>query len=158
MVDTETPKLLIQTLFFFPLDATYDNNQTQRTKNHMTTATKIVNYTDEQTATARSAYLKSPTKETVAELAESFGKSIKSVIAKLSREGVYVKAVRVSKAGGVIVSKDALVTNIAHLMGVNEEKLDGLDTAPKAALILIANAMLWQQSVIDGAERNASGA
>ncbi|TFH10834.1 MAG: hypothetical protein E4H07_04900 [Nitrosomonadales bacterium] len=124
----------------------------------MTTATKIVNYTQEQTALAKSAYVESPTKETVAKLAELFGKTAKSVIAKLSREGVYVKAVRVSKAGGVVVSKDALVTNIAHLMGVNEEKLDGLEAAPKASLILIANAMLWQQSVIDTAKRDVPGA
>lgn len=124
----------------------------------MTTATKIVNYTQEQTALAKSAYVESPTKETVAKLAELFGKTAKSVIAKLSREGVYVKAERVSKAGGIVTNKNTLVTNIAHMMGVNEEKLDGLEAAPKASLILIANAMLWQQSVIDTAKRDVPGA
>ena len=102
---------------------------------------KVVNYTVTQTAHAIAEYQNSPTAETVATLAESFGKSIKSVIAKLSREGVYLKAERKTKSGNPVVTKEAFVSKIAGVLGVNDEKMDGLEKAPKAALEMILNAL-----------------
>ena len=46
------------------------------------------NYTEEQTNMLVGAYLDRPTPEPVEELAENLGKSKKSIIGKLSREGV----------------------------------------------------------------------
>lgn len=103
--------------------------------------TPVVNYTPEMTAALVKAYGESPTKETVAEMAELFGKTTKSVIAKLSREGVYKKAEAVSKDGTPVVKKDVMVGMIAEKIGVAEEKLEGLEKAPKVALKLIFDAL-----------------
>ena len=46
-----------------------------------------VNYTEEMVEMMTSKYSANPTRETVEELADELGKSIKSVIGKLSREG-----------------------------------------------------------------------
>lgn len=107
----------------------------------MTEKTKVVNYTPEMTATMKAAYVAAPTKDTVAALALQFGKTTKSIVAKLSREGVYKKAEYVTKAGTPPIKKDAMVTVIAGLIGSTDEALDGLEKAPKNALALIANAL-----------------
>lgn len=105
-------------------------------------AEKIVNYTPEQTAELLAAYVANPSKVTVESFAVKFGKTTKSVIAKLSREGVYVKAERTTKAGEPVVKKDEMVELIAGKMGVASEMLEGLEKAPKAALKLIFAALL----------------
>lgn len=107
----------------------------------MAAAAKVVNYTPEMTAKMIADYTASPTRDTVNALAAAFGKTTKSVIAKLSRENVYVKAEYVSKTGEKPIKKDAMVEVIAGLIGCDSEKLEGLDKAPKAALILVANAI-----------------
>ena len=68
------------------------------------------------------------------ELAIEFGKNPKSVIAKAVRMGLYKAKERVSKTGGKIESKEAIVADIAELVGKN---LDGLEKASKLALIAI---------------------
>ena len=81
----------------------------------MTDKNKTVNYTDALTKTIVEAYSANPTRETVELLKESTGKSIRSLIAKLSKEGVYKKIERVTKAGAPIVTKMELVKKInAH--------------------------------------------
>jgi hypothetical protein len=107
----------------------------------MTEKTKVVNYTPEMTAELVSAYTANPTKDTVAMFATKFGKTTKSVVAKLSREGVYVKAAPVAKDGSPVAKKDTLVETIAEAMGVPSENLDGLEKAPKVVLKMILAAM-----------------
>ena len=46
------------------------------------------NYTEEMVAEMTKAYTDNPTRETVDALANQFGKTTRSIIAKLSREGV----------------------------------------------------------------------
>ena len=48
-----------------------------------------VNYTPEMVDLMKQRYSANPTRETVEELATELNKSIKSVIGKLSREGVW---------------------------------------------------------------------
>ena len=48
-----------------------------------------MNYNEEQTKRIVEAYQSSPNRETVEALAKELSKSIKSIIGKLSREGVY---------------------------------------------------------------------
>lgn len=103
--------------------------------------TPVVNYTPEMTATIKAAYIAAPTKATVEAMAAQFGKTTKSIVAKLSREGVYKKAEPVSKDGSPVVKKDAMVGMIATAIGVAEEKLDGLEKAPKVALKLVYAAL-----------------
>ena len=73
------------------------------------------NYTDEMVAQMTDQYVANPTRETVDSLAKTFGKTTRSIIAKLSREGVYVAQPRTTKTGEPVVSKAQFVTAIeAH--------------------------------------------
>ena len=62
-------------------------------------------------------YVANPTRETVDALAKDFGKSVRSIIAKLSREGVYVAQPKVTKSGEPVVRKAELVAQIEETLG-----------------------------------------
>ena len=79
-------------------------------------------------------YQAKPDRETVDKLAEELNKSIKSIIGKLSREGVYRKAVYKTKTGELPVTKAELIVKIADILNANSEKLKGLEKAPKQEL------------------------
>lgn len=110
----------------------------------MAEKTKIVNYTPEQTSALVAAYTAAPEKATVEAMAAKFGKTTKSIVAKLVREGVYKKAERKAKDGSPVVHKNALVQQIADEIGVTSDKLDGLESAPKNALKLILSALAFE--------------
>jgi len=93
-----------------------------------------MNYTDEQTRYIVEYYQMHPTMQTVETLAENLGKSTKSIIGKLSREGVYERAVYKNKSGDLPVTKAEIVSNIAENLGLEIENLLGLEKAPKATL------------------------
>ena len=93
-----------------------------------------MNYTDEQTGYIVSRYKDTPRMETVEHLANELGKSTKSIIGKLSREGVYERAIYKSKGGDLPVTKTEIVCNIAENLGVEVEHLAGLEKAPKSTL------------------------
>lgn len=93
-----------------------------------------INYTDEQTAFLVEKYSENPSMETVVLLAEKFDKTTKSIIGKLSREGVYKRAVYKSKSGELPITKVELVSNIAENLGLEVESLVGLEKSPKSTL------------------------
>ena len=93
-----------------------------------------MNYTEEQTAYLVMKYVENPNMDTVQELAEAFGKTTKSIIGKLSREGVYKRAVYKSKSGELPITKVELVNNIAENLGLEVESLVGLEKSPKSTL------------------------
>jgi|TARA_B110000858_G_C17352030_1_gene271421 hypothetical protein len=93
-----------------------------------------VNYTEEQVNHMVEAYRASPERATVEMLAEDLNKSIKSIIGKLSREGVYKKTVYKTKAGEDPVTKKELVENLSELVGIKYELVSGLEKSPKADL------------------------
>ena len=93
-----------------------------------------MNYTEEITEYMVEQYKASPNMETVQYLAEELGKTTKSIIGKLSREGVYKRAVYKSKSGELPITKVELVSNIAENMGVEVESLVGLEKSPKSTL------------------------
>ena len=76
------------------------------------------NYTDEMVNAMTEAYTANPTRDTVDALADKFGKTTRSIIAKLSREGVYVAQPRTTKSGEPVVSKSELVATINELFGI----------------------------------------
>ena len=79
------------------------------------TMAQAKNYTDEMVAQMTDQYVANPTRETVDGLAKQFGKTTRSIIAKLSREGVYVAQPRTTKTGEPVVSKAQFVSAIeAH--------------------------------------------
>lgn len=94
------------------------------------------NYTDAQEA--RLAEFEVITSETAEMLAKEFGKDVRSVRAKAVRMGVYQGKARVSKTGGPIERKEAIVAEIAQLVGKN---MEGLEKAPKQALIALREAL-----------------
>lgn len=102
----------------------------------MATNAKVVNYTAEQTAEIVARYNAG---EAVDAIAEAFGKSVRSIVAKLSREGVYVAKAK-SKADAR-VKKDELVAKIAEAIGADQEELDSLEKATAKALQLVLNAV-----------------
>jgi len=92
------------------------------------------NYSNEQVSFMIEKYQAKPDRETVDKLAEELNKSIKSIIGKLSREGVYRKAVYKTKTGELPVTKAELIVKIADILNANSEKLKGLEKAPKQEL------------------------
>lgn len=100
----------------------------------------VVNYTPEMTAEMVAAYTAEPTKATVEALAVKLGKTARSVIAKLSREGVYQKAEAVKNAGKR-VTKAEQIEVLARKLGVASEKLESLEKATYEAIALITAAV-----------------
>ena len=89
------------------------------------------NYTEEQVEMMRARYQEEPTRETVETLAEELNKSIKSIIGKLSREGIYQKAIYKTKTGEIPITKSQLIQKIADLLEIDSSKIMGLEKAPK---------------------------
>ena len=95
---------------------------------------KTVNYTPEQTSQLVAGYQAG---ETVENLAVAFGKSTRSVVAKLSREGVYKPK---TKASGVSrVKKAELVDMLATACGVPSELFESLEKANHEVLEVLVD-------------------
>lgn len=101
-----------------------------------------MSYNEKTTEMMKTRYLENPTRETVNEIAEELGKSVKSVIGKLSREGIYRREVYTSKTGEQPITKLEIVAEIAAGLGIDQDDLVGLDKAPKPVLKRIKDAVL----------------
>ena len=101
----------------------------------------MINYTQDQVEYITNQYRLKPDRDTVEKLAEELDKSVKSIIGKLAREGVYKKTVYKTKTGENPVTKKELVQMIAELMELPIEKIAGLEKSPKADLKLLAEAI-----------------
>ena len=99
---------------------------------------KTINYTPEQTAQMVLDYSNGTTVETIA---ESMGKTVRSVVAKLSREKVYVAKTYVSKTGAQVVKKDAHADAIGAILKLTESEIESLVKANKTALEKIFSAL-----------------
>jgi len=103
-----------------------------------TNAVRPKNYTDEMVAQMTEAYTANPNRDTVDALAKQFGKSVRSIIAKLSREGVYVAQPKMTKTGEPVVRKAELVEILeAHF----EVAIPTLVKASKADLQRLVDAI-----------------
>lgn len=101
-------------------------------------ASKTVNYSPEQTAQMVADYQAGITVETIA---ENLGKTVRSVVAKLSREKVYVAKSYVSKTGEPVVKKDAHADAIGAILRLPENDIESLTKANKSALKAIFDAL-----------------
>ena len=101
-----------------------------------------VNYTQEMVESMTSRYSANPTRETVEELANELNKSIKSVIGKLSREGVYQKTEYLTKTGEKPVTKRELVEKVSEILAVDYQALAGLEKSPKSSLKLLEETLI----------------
>jgi hypothetical protein len=88
-------------------------------------------YTKKESEDLVELYLKNPGWDGVLECAKKFKRTPRSVVAKLSKEGVYNKTGYVDKLGRPPVTKLHLVTEIEKLLDVS---LPDLDKAPKETL------------------------
>lgn len=101
-------------------------------------ASKIVNYTPEQTIQMVADYQAGVSVETIA---MNMGKTVRSVVAKLSREKVYVAKQYVSKTGEKPVKKDIHAEMIGRILNLPENDVDSLTKANKNALKVIFDAL-----------------
>jgi len=107
-------------------------------------AEKAVNYTAEQTAAMVSDYKAGVAVETIA---ETMGKTVRSVVAKLSREKVYVAKTYVSKTGEKPVKKDVHADAIGAVLNLTESETESLTKANKTALVKIFAALASSKPV-----------
>lgn len=109
----------------------------------MTTATTT--YTAEQTVELTTAYNAAETQDdrvsVVEAFAVKFGKSTKSIIAKLSREGAYIKAERARKDGTKVEKKDSTADAIGAILKLSEPDTASLSKANRKALQAIFLAL-----------------
>jgi hypothetical protein len=99
------------------------------------------NYTPEMVAFMRESYLAKPDRETIETLAEKYGRSVRSIVGKLSKEGIYKKPSYLTKRGEVPINKDQIVEYIAEALKEPSEMLEGLEKAPKPVLRKILEAL-----------------
>lgn len=130
-------KQFLATLKSFLTGSSKQTIMMKSTKGENTMTKEITkNYTDAQEA--RMAEFDVIDSATAELLANEFGKDVKSVRAKAVRMGVYQGKTRVSKTGGPIERKEAIVAEIAALVGHN---MEGLEKAPKQALVALRAAL-----------------
>jgi hypothetical protein len=101
-------------------------------------AEKAVNYSPEQTAQIIADYQSGVSVES---LALAMGKSVRSIVAKLSREGVYQKKAYKTKTGEAVVKKDAHADAIGAILRLPENDIESLTKANKSALKAIFEAL-----------------
>jgi DNA polymerase I-like protein with 3'-5' exonuclease and polymerase domains len=99
---------------------------------------KTQNYTQEQTLAMVAEYLKGTPTDAIA---ESMGKSMRSIVAKLSREGVYVAKQYVTKTGQQVQKKDQQADQIAVILQLTEAETESLTKANKSVLTKILLAV-----------------
>ncbi len=102
---------------------------------------KTVNYTADQETAMIEAYTANPTKATVDMLAIQMGKTSRSIIAKLSRCGIYKKAEYVRKDGAKAEKKDETATAIGLILNLSEADTDSLAKANRKALQAVFAAL-----------------
>ena len=102
----------------------------------MTATAKTQNYTVEQTTHLVEAYKAG---STVEQIATELGKSTRSVVAKLSREGVYQP--KTKTRGETRVKKAELVDRLAAACDVVPEVFESLEKANYEVLELLLNKL-----------------
>ena len=107
-----------------------------------------VNYTEDQVKHMVEAYTARPERATVEMLAEDLNKSIKSIIGKLSREGVYEKTVYKTKTGEDPVTKKELVEELSELVGIGYSRISGLEKSPKIDLKRLVDILKEEEDAI----------
>ena len=99
---------------------------------------KSINYTAEQTAKMVSDYQAGVSVEIIA---DNLGKTVRSIVAKLSREKVYIKKEYKTKNGESAVKKDIHADAIGAILRLPENDIESLTKANKNALKTIFEAL-----------------
>jgi len=113
------------------------------------------NYTEEQTQHMIEEYQKNPTRDTVDTLAKELGKTVKSVIGKLSREKVYVKKDYITKRGEKPETKLQMSEHIAQMLNGDSHRLETLTKVSKQELLylkVLIEDLRWECGMDDNEE------
>ena len=106
-------------------------------------------YTDAETRHVLSTYGENPTRDTVDALAKEMGKTVKSIIGKLSREKVYVKADYLTKRGEKPETKLQMMEQIAGMLQGDANRLESLTKASKQDLLylkVLVEDIVWENT------------
>ena len=145
-----TPAQTVEDIKEFDLDIPFwtqynnylDSAETTLKGHMMTAQAKPQNYTEAQTAQIVQAYQAG---ETVEAIATTVGKSVRSIVAKLSREGVYVA--KTKQAANARVTKAGLVSMIVAATGAEPEVMASLEKATHEALEVLVSKLVWTGTV-----------
>ena len=99
---------------------------------------KNINYTPEQTAQIIADYQAGKSVEIIA---DNLGKTVRSIVAKLSREKVYIAKEYKSKTGETPIKKDVHADAIGAILRLPENDIESLTKANKNALKVIFEAL-----------------
>ena len=102
------------------------------------TAAKVATYTTEQVVKLLALYAEGLATDAIA---AALGKTTRSIIAKLSREGVYKKAEYKTKTGGEVTAKGELAERICKAANLPLDMADSISKANKQALVGILSAL-----------------
>lgn len=107
-------------------------------------------YNEEQTKAIIEAYQKAENKKAIVEkLAIQFNVSTRSIIGKLAREQVYERTPYLNKLGQPPETKKQIIAEMAGLLNIDPEKIQGLEKAPKLELILIRRKITEKFGEVD---------
>ena len=116
------------------------------------TTEKTPNYTDAQVEEMTTVFISAKTDaeraEAVENLANKFGRKVRSIRAKLSNLKVYIKPEKVTKAGAKIERKADIVGVIAKTMNADNEVMESIEKGTKKSLEMVRDFMLAQQAKI----------
>jgi hypothetical protein len=99
------------------------------------------NYTEDQVTYMVTEYENNPSRITVDKLAKEMGKSTRSIIAKLSREGVYIAQKPTTKSGAPVRRKSDIVSDIIVALGDEGLEMPSLVKASKLDLLILLEAV-----------------
>ena len=122
-----------------------------------TKSVKVENYTEAQAAEMLQQYDPQASAEVreaqVKQFAVAYGKTVRSIVAKLSRLQVYVPKAYVSKTGEKPVRKNDHADAIGAILRLTENETDSLSKANKTALVKIFSALAHSKPLENGEAR-----
>ncbi len=107
---------------------------------------KTPNYTPEQTAKVVADYVAGVTVDAIA---TALGKTTRSIVAKLSREGVYKAKEYVTKTGEAVQAKNEWADAIGKVLQMSVEETSSLTKANKTALKKIFAALAASKPIVE---------
>jgi len=115
---------------------------------------KKVNYTQAQTTELVEAYeaakSEAERESVIEEHAYELQKTVKSVRAKLVREGVYIKKSKKAKDGNSAETKASIVEDIADTLGLESDVIGSLENATKNTLQIIRGEFVAAKALLAG--------
>jgi hypothetical protein len=102
------------------------------------TTVKNANYTTEMTNQIKGLYLEGKSVEFIAGIV---GKSTRSIVAKLSREGIYKPKEKTTKTGEPVTAKNELAEKICEKANLPFDFAESIAKANKQALVGILSAL-----------------